>query len=141
MSLAVKRRLLKNKLTRCRKLTQMYEQLFPTCAERVWAIRNVLEMNQGEFGEHCGLTGGWVSRIECGYGLPKGSTLTKVVEATGLSADFILGTDAKVDPKVIHKTERFIDKAEQEMRHDSAASRKRERDTDAAAGRLLARSG
>ncbi len=111
------------KLSKFRTLTQMYERLFPTCADRMWAVRHALEMTQGEFAELCGLSHGWTSRIECGYGLPKGTTLEKIVTATGLSADFILGVEGKVDNGVIRHAERVLEAAEEEMRRKRRALR------------------
>lgn len=139
--MARNRRLLKAKRNDFRKLTQMYEQLFPQTADRLWAVRNTLEMSQREFGEHCGLTASWVSGVECGYSLPKGSTLKKIVEATGLSADFLLGVDAKVNRRAVHEAERFLEHAADEMQKDPGETRKRERDAGAAADRLLERNG
>jgi len=109
------RGLLREKVSQFRVLTQMYERLFPTCADRMWAVRNALQMSQKEFAEKIGMTNGWVSRIECGYSLPKGTTLEKIVDALGLSADFILGTDGKVNQRIQNQAVRVLEAAEEEM--------------------------
>ena len=71
-----KREQIKSKVTHYRTVLQKYKRLFPTCADRMWAIRKSMDMNQAEFGEHVGLTSSCICSIECGYHLPRGITLT-----------------------------------------------------------------
>ncbi len=80
-----------------RQLRQMYDRLFPDPADRMWHLRETMNMSQKALAEECGLSSGAISRIECGYGLPKGTTLQKLGEGVGISANFILGLSDKED--------------------------------------------
>lgn len=118
------RRKLKNPLTRYRVLRQMYERLFPDPSDRMWALRQTLQMTQAELGEHCGLSGSAIGNVERGYGLPKGTTLQKIVAATGLSSDFLLGVDGKVDRRVATRIDRRLEDAETEMAERNPSARR-----------------
>ncbi len=84
------RRLLKNAFRSNRKLRQMYEALFPETSDRMWAIRESLNMTQRQLAEECELSSSAISRMECGYGLPKGTTIIKLASGVGVSADYLL---------------------------------------------------
>ncbi len=118
-----KREQIKSKVTHYRTVLQKYKRLFPTCADRMWAIRKSMDMNQAEFGEHVGLTSSCICSIECGYHLPRGITLTKIISATGLSGDFLLAVEDKVDGRALKKTERYLEQAESEMAGGSGRKR------------------
>lgn len=138
MSSRVRRKLLKNKLSRFRMRKQMYEALFPTAADRLWAVRNSMDMNQREFAEFCdNLSPGSISRIECGYSLPTGRTLARMAKSTGISADFLLGINA--DQRLVRQAERFLERAEEAMQEDPHDARKKDRLLRDSASRMLAR--
>lgn len=78
-----------------RKLTQAYERIFPDSADRLWLMRNTLGMTQRQMAEECRLSSGVISNVECGYGLPKGTSLQKIGSALGISADYLLNLSSK----------------------------------------------
>lgn len=78
-----------------RQLTQMYDRLFPSSADRFWAFRGSLDMTQQQLADDCGVSAGVISNLECGYGLPKGTTLIKLAKGAGISTDFILNLSSK----------------------------------------------
>lgn len=73
-----------------RVLTQMYERLFPDPADRMYFLRKSLNMSQRQLAEECGVSAGVFSNVECGYGLPKGTTLIKIAKGMSISTDYIL---------------------------------------------------
>lgn len=85
----------KGKTINGRKITAMYKALFPKTGDRMWALRSGMNMSQKEIGEACGLSASVFGRIEAGYGLPKGTSLVKIGEGIGVSADFLLNLSDK----------------------------------------------
>ncbi len=104
--MADKRKPLKEKIRGNRELHQMYEALFPETSDRMWAIRESMEMSQKELAAECGLSSSAISRMECGYGLPKGTTLIKIAEGIGVSADYLLNISNQRNIAVAPKKKR-----------------------------------
>lgn len=78
-----------------RVLTQAYAQLFPDPADRMYWLRKGLGMSQRQIAEECEVSPGVFSNIECGYGLPKGTTLIKLAKGMAVSTDYMLNLSPK----------------------------------------------
>ncbi len=79
----------KPRLTNPRHFHLRYKRVFPATGDRLWAYRNSLNMTQKDLGDECNLSGGCISRIECGYTLGMGRTLVKIAKGLGISIDYL----------------------------------------------------
>ena len=58
--------------------------------KRLRACRNALKLTMSEFSEACGISERYLADIERGHKAPKLSTFVQIVNAAGISADYLL---------------------------------------------------
>lgn len=78
-----------------RRTAQMYERLFPSTADRMWAFRTRLGLTQKAMADECELSSSAIGNIERGYTLGLGRTLVKIAKGAGVSSDYVLGLSSK----------------------------------------------
>ena len=87
--------------------------------ERLRKLREeILKETRKEFSKRCGITERHIGQIERGEFLIGIKTLNKIVEATGVQADYILyGDKIKRDTQIKHILENIINKAGEDELH------------------------
>ena len=64
-------------------------------SQKIRDIRRRLDMTQRQFAAHCGLTQGLIGQWESDAKLPGREAIDKLVKATGVSRDWLLGSSTK----------------------------------------------
>jgi transcriptional regulator with XRE-family HTH domain len=80
-----------------------------TVNERVKVLRTHLNLTQQAFAELVGITSTQLSRIEGGEGTPQKSTLQKIVDATGVSFEWIEHGEGDLKAQVIKREAQVVE--------------------------------
>lgn len=84
-------------VVKSRRLRLVVDRLFQDVGDRLYALRESLDVTQASFAEDCDIGKSTVSAIECGHHVPQGRTLYKIARGLGVSADYLLNLSDRRD--------------------------------------------